>query len=114
MARPPECRAGAGSAPCRCRQRALPLQASGCHSEQMGVTPRTQPGPDLPAERPLPPAPPTTASAGHTPALIGRERELQRLGRQLDECRLVTLTGPGGVGKTSLALAAVPHAVTEQ
>jgi predicted ATPase/DNA-binding CsgD family transcriptional regulator len=40
--------------------------------------------------------------------LIGRERELARLIAMLGdpEARLVTVTGPGGVGKTRLALAA--------
>jgi predicted ATPase len=37
-------------------------------------------------------------------ALIGRERELGEAGSLLAECRLVTLTGPGGSGKTRLAL----------
>jgi predicted ATPase/DNA-binding SARP family transcriptional activator len=36
-------------------------------------------------------------------ALIGRERELAELERLLAGSRLVTLTGPGGIGKTRLA-----------
>ena len=39
-------------------------------------------------------------------ALIGREADLDDLADALGDERLITLTGPGGVGKTSLALAA--------
>lgn len=38
--------------------------------------------------------------------LIGRDDQLAELGRLLDQERLVTLVGPGGAGKTTLALAA--------
>jgi predicted ATPase/DNA-binding SARP family transcriptional activator len=37
--------------------------------------------------------------------LVGRETELGEVTRALAECRLLTLTGPGGTGKTRLALA---------
>ena len=44
-------------------------------------------------------------------AFIGRERELRELGALLHEgVRLLTLTGPGGVGKTRLALQTVADA----
>lgn len=68
--------------------------------------PQTRPtlAPEVPAAAPAPlrlPPPPAT--------LIGRQHELAQLRRALlDESRrLVTLLGPGGIGKTSLALQAV-------
>jgi predicted ATPase/DNA-binding SARP family transcriptional activator len=55
-------------------------------------------------------APATTGLPRGLPApvedLIGREREAAELRQLLATRRLVTLTGPGGVGKTRLALAA--------
>lgn len=48
-----------------------------------------------------------------SPDLIGRERDLSRLLALLAAHRLVTVTGPGGVGKTSLAIAA-GHALIDR
>jgi len=45
-----------------------------------------------------------TAPRGEATSYVGRERELVDVARSLTEARLVTLTGPGGVGKTRLAL----------
>jgi non-specific serine/threonine protein kinase len=37
--------------------------------------------------------------------LIGRQREVEELKRSVESSRLVTVTGPGGIGKTRLAIA---------
>src|ERR1700751_5067711 len=48
--------------------------------------------------------------AGNLPAettsFVGRRRELTELRQKLTQARLITLVGPGGVGKTRLALRA--------
>ena len=44
--------------------------------------------------------------------LVGRRDELARLAAVLAESRLVTIVGPGGVGKTRVALAAAAQAAT--
>ncbi|MGV9596055.1 BTAD domain-containing putative transcriptional regulator [Streptosporangium sandarakinum] len=65
------------------------------------------PGPDVP-----PAGDGTTARAG-VPAqltpLVGRADELARIRGLLTRARLVTLTGPGGTGKTRLAVEAAAH-----
>jgi predicted ATPase/DNA-binding CsgD family transcriptional regulator len=45
-----------------------------------------------------------------TTSFVGREAELARLSGLLSRARLVTVTGPGGVGKTRLALRAAAKA----
>ena len=52
----------------------------------------------------------STQRPGNVPTapttLIGREHEIAMIGRQLLDrsCRMLTLTGPGGIGKTRLAI----------
>lgn len=46
---------------------------------------------------------PATVSAAHAEVLVGREGDADRLRGLLSRSRLVSVIGPGGVGKTSLA-----------
>lgn len=46
-------------------------------------------------------------------SLVGRDRELEELGRTLDGARLLTLTGVGGCGKTRLALELASRALAD-
>jgi len=69
-----------------------------------------------PGERPLPPLP--SASIGNLPrpatSLVGREHEIDEIVAQLGTgSRFVTLTGPGGSGKTRLALEAAYRAAAD-
>ncbi|TYB48262.1 BTAD domain-containing putative transcriptional regulator [Actinomadura chibensis] len=62
-----------------------------------------------PAERAPAPVPrpvrPTTNLPAPVTELIGRDHDVRRVRELLAAGRLVTLTGPGGVGKTSVAIA---------
>jgi predicted ATPase len=56
---------------------------------------------EIVAEDSAPPAPNNLRNAATT--FVGRERELAALAQALAESRIVTLTGPGGIGKSRLA-----------
>ena len=62
--------------------------------------------PDLPAD--FPPLRTLSLRPDNLPAelssFVGREREIAEVERLLESARLVTLTGPGGAGKTRLSL----------
>ncbi|MGJ6960835.1 BTAD domain-containing putative transcriptional regulator [Streptosporangium sp. G11] len=76
-------------------------------AEELGV----DPSPELAAihlavlraERPAPP--PRRGLAAQLTSFVGRERELERIDA-LRDSRLITITGPGGTGKTRLAIEA--------
>jgi predicted ATPase/DNA-binding winged helix-turn-helix (wHTH) protein len=61
-------------------------------------------------ETPIAPAPiadpphPAATNLPNRPKLIGREVEIDEVQALIDKARLVTLSGPGGVGKTKLAI----------
>jgi len=63
------------------------------------LDPESAPSPGPPAGRDRP-----TNLPPHMTSFVNREVELAELREQLDHSRLVTLIGPGGVGKTRLAL----------
>ena len=77
----------------------------------------------LRGEPPSPPPPAARAQASaarltNLPAqltsFVGREQELRRVGKLLSEARLVTLTGPGGAGKTRLSVEASARLAEQQ
>jgi predicted ATPase/DNA-binding SARP family transcriptional activator len=65
-------------------------------------------GPAAPPKPPRPPEAPGVRRAlpAQLTSFVGREEELRRIGKLLAAGRLVTLLGPGGSGKTRLAIEA--------
>lgn len=90
---------------------------------KMGVSSRTQAiaranelnlfdAPETASFAPVPSRPPNNLPIEHAP-FIGRTRELQEVSALVADptCRLVTLVGPGGIGKTRLGIKLAEHHV---
>ncbi|HWS58069.1 MAG TPA: AfsR/SARP family transcriptional regulator, partial [Actinotalea sp.] len=71
------------------------------HAEALGARPVTT-APDAAPVRP--PGRAVTSITLPQSSFLGREADLRAVDRLVDSARLVTLVGPGGVGKTRLAL----------
>lgn len=59
-----------------------------------------------PLAKPLPEPPPASAPAGQ---IIGRDGSIAEIVARLRQRRFVTITGPGGIGKTTVARAVAEH-----
>ena len=77
----------------------------------VGDAPEEAPKPAPPP--PIPTEPPARPAEFTRPALVGRDHELADLRRRVARNRLVTITGPSGIGKTHLALALADSLLTE-
>ncbi|CAN3980369.1 Transcriptional regulator, AfsR family [Kitasatospora purpeofusca] len=75
-------------------------------AEAGAPTPGAEPVPPAPAPAPAPPARAPGNLRGRLTSFVGRENDLAALRSVLATSRLVTLTGPGGSGKTRLSVEA--------
>lgn len=71
-----------------------------------------RPVPADPAATAAPAAKPSSSLPARAAPLLGRRRELAEVERSLQASRMVTVTGPGGIGKTHLALTVATRAQT--
>lgn len=76
------------------------------HDERLGPVPAD------PAPATAPEVNPSSALPTRAAPLLGRRRELAEVERSLEASPVVTVTGPGGIGKTHLALTVATRAQT--
>lgn len=100
----------------RDQQRAVAAVAALLQARLPTREPALPASPGPPASLPPPPQPQTGKGKVSLPtprtSFIGRRRELSEIARILESGRLVTLVGPGGCGKTRLAIEAA-HAAQD-
>ncbi|MGI5151242.1 AfsR/SARP family transcriptional regulator [Plantactinospora sp. CA-294935] len=98
--------AAAGPAPAETVTGPVPVGAAAPVGGPPGpVAEVSRPGAGVPAADAGVPGP-AAGLPGQLSSFVGREEELGRVGKLLGEARLVTLHGPGGAGKTRLAIEA--------
>ncbi|MFC0029975.1 BTAD domain-containing putative transcriptional regulator [Micromonospora chaiyaphumensis] len=71
--------------------------------------PVAEPARTAPPPVPIPRAPQRDDLPRRLTSIVGRQDDVHRVLDRLREARVVTLTGPGGVGKTTLAVEAARH-----
>ena len=79
--------------------------------DRIAPAPSPVPAAPVPLATPSPTFRGSAAIAADPAPLVGRERELDELGQLCAEHRLTTVVGPGGIGKTRLAIATA-HALS--
>ncbi|BDI30813.1 hypothetical protein CCAX7_28640 [Capsulimonas corticalis] len=94
--------------------RAAPDKKSAALYMRLRASARKQPRPQDPPAASWEQKPSISGYLPHAPTdLIGREEEIREVAARLRRSRLVTLVGPGGIGKTRLALAVAREAAPE-
>lgn len=94
---------------------AIRTRSAGVGKSQTVTAPQQTPQPPVPAPAPAQPEPPQNLPIPATP-FVGRAEEVAAIVGRLHNptCRLLTLVGPGGIGKSRLAIAAAQALLEEE